>query len=208
MEQGVYPLLLDGANAGEVRVSAEGAWTVFKVDCAMRPGIVRVSVYGEGREGYLGVLAPEGERLTLCRRFSRSALREFPAQIEYAAMAGAPIVREDPAAPPEGPTPAGRDAHIALPKSEKPTPAGCGDPAAPTEPEDSPEEKDASPPGMEDLYWYASPDGALVCFDGTENLIALPRGDGRIPAGGGGWQKTIEGRAYVVFRTRDGRLVL
>ena len=190
MEQGVYPLLLDGERAGEVRVSAEGAWTVFSVDCAMRPDIVRVSVYGKGREGYLGVLAPEGERLTLCRRFSRSALREFPAQIEYAAMAGAPIVREDPAAPPEGPAP-----------------AGCGDPAAPTEPEDSPEEKDASPPGIEDLYWYASPDGALVCFDGTENLIALPRGDGRIPAGGGGWQKTIEGRAYVVFRTRDGRLL-
>ena len=27
MEQGVYPLFLDGERAGEVRVSAEGAWT-------------------------------------------------------------------------------------------------------------------------------------------------------------------------------------
>ena len=190
MEQGVYPLLLDGERAGEVRVSAEGAWTVFSVDCAMRPGIVRVSVYGAGREGYLGVLAPEGERLTLCRRISRSALREFPAQIEYAAAAGAPI----PAAPPEEP-PEGSEA------------AECEAPAAPPEPEKAPEEKDASPPGLEDLYWYASPDGALVCFDGTENLVALPLGDARIPAGGGGWQKTIEGRAYMVYRTRDGRLL-
>ena len=75
MEQGVYPLLLDGERAGEVRVSAEGAWTVFNVKSAMRPGIVRISVYGDGREGYLGVLAPEGEGLTLCRRLSPGALR-------------------------------------------------------------------------------------------------------------------------------------
>ena len=196
MEQGVYPLLLDGERAGEVRVSAEGAWTVFSVDCAMRPDIVRVSVYGEGREGYLGVLAPEGERLTLCRRLSPGALREFPAQIEYAAGAGQPMERGETAVSQEEP-----------PEPETAT-AGRDDPGTPHETEAPPEEKDASPPGIEDLYWYASPDGALVCFDGAENLIALPSGDGRIPAGGGGWQKTIEGRAYMVFRTKDGRLVL
>ena len=64
-----------------------------------------------------------------------------------------------------------------------------------------------APPGIEDLYWYASPDGALVCFDGTENLIALPLGDARIPGGGGGWRKRIEGRDYIVYRTKDGRLL-
>ena len=193
MEQGVYPLLLDGERAGELRVSAEGAWTVFRVDCAMRPGIVRVSVYGAGREGYLGVLAPEGERLTLCRRLSPSALREFPAQIEYAAAAGQPIEIDDSAAPPEEPP-------------EEAEAAGRGEPAPPPEPKAPPEEKDATPPGLEDLYWYASPDGALVCFDGTENLLALPLGDARIPAADGR-KRTIEGREYMVFRTRDGRIV-
>ena len=57
------------------------------------------------------------------------------------------------------------------------------------------------------MGWYASPDGALVCFDGERNLIALPAGDVRIPAGGGGWQRTIEGKDYVVFRTKNGRLL-
>ena len=236
MEQGVYPLLLDGERAGELRVSAEGAWTVFRVDCAMRPGIVRVSVYGAGREGYLGVLAPEGERLTLCRRLSPSALRDYPGQIDYAARAGQPAAppaeptssgADAPPSPqgegsagagvPDGPpseepaSPAGRDAHIAPPKEETPpdasAPVGRDDPGAPPEPEAPPEEKDGPPPGLEDLYWYASPDGALVCFDGTENLVALPLDDPRIPIGGGGWQKTIEGRAYMVFRTKDGRIV-
>lgn len=198
MEQGVYPLLLDGERAGEVRVSAEGAWTVFSVDCAMRPGIVRVSVYGAGREGYLGVLAPEGDRLTLCRRLSPGSLRDFPGQIEYAGRAGQPTAAPEP-------EPA---CAMPAPEPEPPVPAERGDPGAPqAEEPPPPEEKEEAPPGIEDLYWYASPDGALVCFDGTENLIALPSGDGRIPAGGGGWQKTIEGRAYVVFRTRDGRLL-
>ena len=101
MEQGVYPLLLDGERAGEVRVSAEGAWTVFNVKSAMRPGIVRVSVYGDGREGYLGVLAPEGEGLTLCRRISPGALRAFPGRIEYAGPAGAPCAPTESETAPE-----------------------------------------------------------------------------------------------------------
>ena len=63
------------------------------------------------------------------------------------------------------------------------------------------------PQPLEDNYWYASPDGALVCFDGERNLIALPVGDPRIPEGGGGWTQSIEGRDYVVYRTKDGRLI-
>ena len=194
MEQGVYPLLLDGERTGEVRVSAEGAWTVFNVKSAMRPGIVRVSVYGDGREGYLGVLAPEGEGLTLCRRLSPSAVRAFPGRIEYAGPAGAPCV---PAAPEPAPA-----------APETPSEPACEEEAPQTEPEaPQPASQTEAPPGIEDLYWYASPDGALVCFDGTENLIALPLGDARIPGGGGGWRKRIEGRDYIVYRTKDGRLL-
>ena len=66
--EGTYPLLLDGARTGEVRVDTEGGWTVFDVQSEYVAGVVRVSVYGAGREGYLGVLAPEGEALTLHRR--------------------------------------------------------------------------------------------------------------------------------------------
>ena len=68
-----YPLILDGAQAGTVTVRREGGWTVFDVQCAAAEGVKRVSVYGGGAEGYLGVLAPEDGALTLHRRFSRSA---------------------------------------------------------------------------------------------------------------------------------------
>ena len=175
--EGTYPLLLDGAQAGEVRVSAQGAWTVFEARCAMVPGIVRISVYGEGREGYLGVLVPEGEGLTLRRKLSRSELREFPAAIAYAGRAG------EPQSPPEpDPAPVGRDAHIAPPAETPPEPE--------TPPEDS------------DLYWYATTDGALTAFDGEQNLLALPEGDARIPADGCGQPRTIDGWDYVVFRKK------
>ena len=70
-----------------------------------------------------------------------------------------------------------------------------------------PPEECETPPDIEDVYWYASPDGALVCFDGEQNLIALPLGDERVPAHVRGWPKTIEGREYVVYRTKDGRIV-
>ncbi len=204
MEQGVYPLLLDGERAGEVRVSAEGAWTVFNVKSAMRPGIVRVSVYGDGREGYLGVLAPEGEALALCRRLSPGALRAFPGRIEYAGAAGAPGAKAAPENPPEPAAPENPPEPAC--EEEAPQAEPAEEPQAETE-EPQPEAQTEAPPGIEDLYWYASPDGALVCFDGTENLIALPLGDARIPGGGGGWRKRIEGRDYIVYRTKDGRLV-
>ena len=204
MEQGVYPLLLDGERAGEVRVSAEGAWTVFNVKSAMRPGIVRVSVYGDGREGYLGVLAPEGEALALCRRLSPGDLRAFPGRIEYAGRAGAPGAKAAPEDPPEPAAPENPPEPAC--EEEAPQAEPAEEPQAETE-EPQPEAQTEAPPGIEDLYWYASPDGALVCFDGTENLIALPLGDKRIPGGGGGWRKRIEGRDYIVYRTKDGRLV-
>ena len=180
--EGTYPLLLDGARTGEVRVAAEGGWTVFDVQSECVTGVVRVSVYGAGREGYLGVLAPEGETLTLHRRLSRSDLRGFPAQIEYAGRAGQP---QTP--PQEEPAP------------EQPEPAPPAEAADETERKASGDEAD--------LYWYATPDGALVSFDGKENRIALPAGDARIPTGGGGRAETIDGRDYVVFRSKNGRLL-
>ena len=77
-----YPIIIDGALAGKLTVERQGPRTAFDAVCAMQPGLLRISVYGGGREGYLGLLAPEGERLTLHRVFSRSQLRDFPREIE------------------------------------------------------------------------------------------------------------------------------
>ena len=205
--EGTYPLKIDGTEVGEVSVRTQGGWTLFEVRACPLPGIVRVSVYGAGREGYLGVLAPEGEGLCLQRRLSRSALRDFPERIEFAGRAGLPSAPEAASDPVPEPTP---------PPAPEPEPQREPEPAPVEEAESEAEAGRApapepagiceTPVALEDVYWYASPDGALVCFDGEQNLIALPVGDDRIPAGGG-WPKTIEGRDYVVYRTKDGKLV-
>ena len=201
MEAEIYPLILDGTKAGEVAVRREGGWTVFDVRCVMLPDVVRVSVYGGEREGYLGVLAPEGDQLTLHRRLSRSALRDFPSPIETAGRSGrggsaaTEAAETEPAAEPQPEAAASEETEETAPQAAD----NSG-----TLHEDGNEE---APPQIEDVYWYASPDGALVCFDGTHNLIALPVGDQRIPEGPGGWPQEIEGREYIVYRTKNGRLL-
>lgn len=101
--EGKYPLLIDGRESGELRVTRRGALTLFEAEAEDGGGILRLSVYGGGREGYLGVMSPSGEgRVALRRQLSRAALRDFPEHIEYAAPAGAaPAVTE----PEPGPEP-------------------------------------------------------------------------------------------------------
>ena len=206
MEAEIYPLILDGTKTGEVAVRREGGWTVFDARSVMLSDVVRISVYGGEREGYLGVLAPEGDQLTLHRRFSRSAMRDFPATIEFAGRSG----RGGSAATETADTEQAVEPKVeaaAPEEAEKTAPQAADNGGAPKEDENKEDENEEAPPRIEDVYWYASPDGALVCFDGTHNLIALPVGDQRIPDGHGGWPREIEGREYIIYRTKDGRLV-
>ena len=83
-----YPVILDGKECGEVRVYRSGSRCVFECFAAMRKRLIRLSVYGGGREGYLGVLAPERGRLYIRRTLSQAAMRGFPENIEYASEAG------------------------------------------------------------------------------------------------------------------------
>ena len=77
--EGKYPLLIDGRESGELRVTRRGALTLFEAEAEDGGGILRLSVYGGGREGYLGVMSPSGEgRVALRRQLSRAALRDFP----------------------------------------------------------------------------------------------------------------------------------
>lgn len=236
--EGTYPVLIDGVLAGRLTVSRQGALTAFDVRCRAVPGIVRLSVYGGGCEGYLGVLAPEEDGLGLHKTFSRNALRGFPQSIESVEPAGMAAERlpiapqdavEERSAPQEVPeAECGANCEkadcccVCLPdkcegtemRQDGPLPdcaAGCGflcGDAREDEASGAPvcPEADA---GEDDLFWYASPDGALVCFDGTRSLIALPLGDERIPASDAfsGVLRNVEGREYMVFRTKNGKLV-
>ena len=83
-----YPVLINGEKKGALTVSREGLTTRFDAKCEDPGTLVRLSVYGGGKEGYLGVMTPENGALTLHRRLTRAALAAFPAEIELAAEAG------------------------------------------------------------------------------------------------------------------------
>ncbi len=268
---GKYPVMIDGRAVGTLEVSRHGAVTVFDVRCRMLEGIVRVSVYGQDSEGYLGVLAPEGEGLRLRRSLSPAAMRTLPRDIVEAGPAGLgrasiPVLPDVPERPGESDADAGEeyaaanvencagsDSSPAKPgetgkssgmgrldaasaadggpaavrtdssgemdasgEAARPGAAGvCPDEMSddrPGEPaEGSGESKNAAGTcpggGEEELYWYSSPDGALVCFDGERSLIALPLGDGRIPRNIEGQLRTVEGKKYMVYITKNGRIV-
>lgn len=93
-----YPIVIHDKRAGTLQVRAEGLMTEFSGSAADGGELVRLSVYGGGREGYLGVMCPDRAGwLTIRRRLSRAAMAGFPGEIEYAAPAG--LRREEP--PPE-----------------------------------------------------------------------------------------------------------
>lgn len=80
-----YPVYIGGERCGSLRVCREGIMTRFSAQCRQKKGLVRLSVYGEGKSYYLGVMQPRGELLCLEKSFSRAALRELPQKLEYAA---------------------------------------------------------------------------------------------------------------------------
>lgn len=80
---GKYPIFADGGTIGELTVSAEGAFTLFRAQTLAMDGLFRLSVYGGGKEGYLGVMKPNGDGLELSRRLSRVSLLDFPDAITH-----------------------------------------------------------------------------------------------------------------------------
>ena len=184
--EGTYPVVIDGELVGKLSVRTEGGRTSFDISTVMLEGIVRVSVYGADKEGYLGVLIPENGGLGLHKKFSRTQLRDFPTEIEAAERAGNRLRQHEVQ---ENRTTDEAAEQFTAEQQEAPVP-----------------EEPLLPQAEEERYWYASPDGALVRFDGVQNLIALPVGDPRMPEQGGE-PCVVEGREYMVFRTRHGRLL-
>jgi hypothetical protein len=232
LNEGKLPIIIDGELCGAVEVSRRGGMTVFSARCRMLDGLLRLSVYGSGGEGYLGVMAPIDGELRLERSLSRTAMRGFPEQADFASRAGAGSTGA------AGGASAG-DTSVPQPGAEA---ESCGTEHAPghrggTELPDA-AETDASASGetspvplvpptpgeavpampftpalpaagdcAEDgLRWYSSPDGVLVTNGPGRSLAALPAGDGRIPPDVPGLMRRIEGRDYLVYALENGRL--
>ena len=83
---GSYPILLNRAEAGTLTVVQDGLFWGFDAKCAMQKELVRLSVFGEGGEGYLGIMEPCGDSLVLTKRLSRASLAGFPPTITYAGV--------------------------------------------------------------------------------------------------------------------------
>lgn len=173
---GNYPIIIKGETCGSLSVTKEGAYTRFVADCTSFGGVIRLSVYGGGVEGYLGVPMPRDGRLRLDKRLSPAAMKSFPREIEHCSLAG-----EKPAAVPKAPEPE----FVPEPEPEKHEEAPC------REPEDSA------------TLWYATADGALVSREGEREMVALPPEDGRVPKDIPGQPRIIEGKEYLVYITKE-----
>jgi len=94
-----YPIIINGEPAGSISARRDGLYTVIEGECADGGGLLRLSLYGENREVPLGVMMPKNGKLTLSRRFSRTALKAFPEQINFAGPSGMAMPAAEPAVP-------------------------------------------------------------------------------------------------------------
>lgn len=95
---GIYPIILDGEKTGEIKVSRDGLFWRFEARNEMRSELIRLSVYGDGLEGYLGVMEPCGQELTLTKKLSKTALSGFPKNISFGSRKGEQVMPIEQAA--------------------------------------------------------------------------------------------------------------
>ena len=179
-----YPILLRGEKKGTLTVSHEGLTTRFDAKCEDPGTLVRLSVYGGGKEGYLGVMTPENGALTLHRRLTRAAMAGFPETAEYAAESG------KPASPPETKSPER--------KGEPPE----------SRPAHTPGAAPAAPQGRtQDVLWRDAGDGSLYTVYKNQPYRAIPMAAWGLPTERMVEKRTIGGVEYAVFALKDGRIV-
>lgn len=189
-----YPVLINGEKKGTLAVSREGLTTRFDAKCEDPGTLVRLSVYGGGREGYLGVMTPENGVLTLHRRLTRAALAAFPAEIEFAAEAGrksaAPERRPENERPPE------KRAETAAPVQTT-----SAQPVAMQNTAPKPRERAG------DIVWRDAGDGSLYTVYKNQPYRAIPMAAWGLPTERMVEKRTIHGVEYAIFALKDGRIL-
>ena len=174
-----FPILIDGEEKGQLTVTPRGLITEFTGRCRDPGRLIRLSVYGDGSEGYLGVMEPVGGELYLCRKFSRAAMAFFPGKIEYAAEAGK---THEPA-----PVPPNAEDAAPSPKPDRRRPA--------------------SRQKQTDLIWYSAGDGSLFTDWDGRSYRAIPMASWGLPLEQAVERRVIEGVEYAVFAVGSGQIV-
>lgn len=98
------PVFDGNEKIGVLTVGEEGLYRVLSVRLPCRPGLLRLWLNGEGGGVCLGVLLPEGETLTLTRRFSRAEWKTLPHPLRSASL-DAPRTEAEAAQPKGAPEP-------------------------------------------------------------------------------------------------------
>ena len=184
-----YPVLINGEKKGTLTVSREGLTTRFDAKCEDPGTLVRLSVYGGGKEGYLGVMTPENGVLTLHRKLTRAALAAFPAEIEFAAEAG-----RKTAAPEQKP-------ENEMAQEKKPETAAPGQTAAVPGAAPKPRERTG------DVLWRDAGDGSLFTVYKNQPYRAIPMAAWGLPTERMVEKRTINGVEYAIFALKDGKIV-
>lgn len=184
------PIKIDGRETGRLSIRQEGPYTVFEGRSEDPGRLLRLSVYGGGQEGKLGVMMPEKGTLGIRKKLSRAELRNFPERIDYAGESGARLTPPPPP-PPSPPEPA----------SPPPTP-----PAPRPAPETSPPAPPSPPPPERpecggDLLWYSAGDGSLYTSWEGKRYRAIPAAAHGLPESRIVEKRRIEGVEYAVFET-------
>ena len=188
-----YPVFIGGEQAGTLRESQSGLYTLFEASLPEDPGgLVRLYVHGGGESAYLGLMTPGGGGLALRRRLSALERRALPAAIAFASDA------PEASNAPETSDTSGDDAGKALPSPAQDevslhnasvppqtTLSACPWPAP-------------APEGDGDLLWLRCTDGTLRAFDGVSGLVAFPAALKR-PVRGAELRR-IGDADYLVFR--------
>lgn len=191
-----HPIIIDGNAAGSLTVTEDGLFTVFEATLPGCGELLRLSVYGGGREGYLGVMQPWSGGLYLRRRLSRSELRRMPEVIEYAAPAGLCTPAEGGRAAEGNTDGASAKAEAeSVHLSDEPRADSAGGEAEAAAEHDAPAAENS---GEDGLLWFSRPDGTLTAFDGRGSIVAIPAELRRDAPGA--VIKKINGRIYMLFR--------
>lgn len=200
-----YPIRINGEKKGTLTVSREGLTTRFDARCEDPGTLVRLSVYGGGKEGYLGVMTPENGALTLHRKLTRAALAAFPAEIEFAAEAGRKSAA--PEQRPEGGQAPEKRAEAAAPVQAALVSSAPGQNAA--RPNAAPMPNAAARPRERagDIVWRDAGDGSLYTVYKNRPYRAIPMAAWGLPVERMVEKRVINGVEYAIFALKDGRIV-
>ena len=201
------PIIVSGKETGRLSVGREGPYTLFQGCCEDNGEVLRLSVYGGGREGRLGVMAPGEGGLTLRRKLSRAAMAAFPDTIEYAGPSGQAPAQA--AAPASGAAPGAAASAEDRPAQETPSAppreasfsAGEGGSGLPGEPTPEQQTDGAG------LLWYSAGDGSLFTTWAGRHYRAIPMAAHGLPESLMVERRIIEGVEYAIFELSEEQVV-